>query len=236
MNEPWVIVGLGNPGRKYENTRHNLGFLTVDHLAERHDINVNRIKFKSLVGTGTIRDQKVILVKPQTYMNLSGEAVREVVNFYKIPPERLVVIYDDFDIPVGSLRIRKSGSAGTHNGMRNIVYLLNTDQFPRIRVGMGGSQKDDLISFVIGGFTKEEVPLLEESIDQAIKAIECMLTRGVDMAMNRYNTKKQKKKKAKNAEPVGDAKTEAPAAPKNSQESEEKGNPVAASDSETKDE
>ena len=133
----YVIVGLGNPGKKYENTRHNMGFLAVDVLAEKYDIKVNKIKFKSLVGEGRIAGEKVVLAKPQTYMNLSGEAVREIVDFYKIEPQQLIVIYDDIDIDTGAIRIRKKGSAGTHNGMRNILYQIRTEDFPRIRVGIG---------------------------------------------------------------------------------------------------
>ena len=197
-NEPFIIVGLGNPGPKYENTRHNLGFLTLDHLAEENGISVSRIKFKSLTGAGNIAGHKVVLVKPQTYMNLSGEAVREAVSFYKIPPEHLIVIYDDLDIPTGSIRIRRFGSAGTHNGMRSVVYQLKSDRFPRIRIGTGGSQKkEDLIRFVVGGFTKEEVPVLEDAVTKAVQAAECIIREDVESAMTKYNTKKQKKPRKK---------------------------------------
>ena len=198
-NEPFIIVGLGNPGPKYENTRHNLGFLTLDHLAEENDISVSRIKFKSLTGAGNIAGHKVVLVKPQTYMNLSGEAVREAVSFYKIPPEHLIVIYDDLDIPTGSIRIRRFGSAGTHNGMRSVVQQLGTDRFPRIRVGIGSGRTEELISFVTGGFRREEVPLLRQAVETASRAAECIVIDGVDLAMNRYNTKKKEKKKGEHA-------------------------------------
>ena len=130
----YIIAGLGNPGKKYENTRHNMGFLAVDLLAEKYGIRIDKIKFKALVGEGRIAGQKVLLVKPQTYMNLSGQSIVEVMNFYKVEIENLIVIYDDIDIPTGTIRLRKKGSAGTHNGMRNIVYLLGDDGFPRIRV------------------------------------------------------------------------------------------------------
>ena len=163
-NETFIIAGLGNPGRKYENTRHNLGFITVDKIAEDNDISVKKIKFKSLVGEGVIGSDKVILMKPQTFMNNSGEALREIVNFYKVPPENLIVIYDDFDIPIGSIRVRKFGSAGTHNGMRSVIRLLGFDNFPRIRIGIDSTIKNELIDFVTGGFRKEEVPLL--SVDR----------------------------------------------------------------------
>ena len=194
----YIVVGLGNPGKKYENTRHNLGFIAIDQLAEALGVRVDRLKFKSLIGEGRIGTEKVILVKPQTYMNLSGDAVREIMDFYKLDPERLIVIYDDFDIPEGHLRIRKSGSAGTHNGMRSVVYQLKSDRFPRIRIGTGGSQKkEDLIRFVVGGFTKEEVPVLEDAVTKAVQAAECIIREDVESAMTKYNTKKQKKPRKK---------------------------------------
>lgn len=193
-NETFIIAGLGNPGRKYENTRHNLGFITVDKIAEDNGISVKKIKFKSLVGEGVIGSDKVILMKPQTFMNNSGEALREIVNFYKIPPENLIVIYDDFDIPIGSIRVRKFGSAGTHNGMRSVIRLLGFDNFPRIRIGIDSTIKNDLINFVTGGFRKEEVPLLEEAVTNGAAAAETIVTKGIDLAMNRYNTKKTREK------------------------------------------
>ena len=191
----YVIAGLGTPGKKYENTRHNMGFITVDQLAIKHDIKVDKLKFKALVGEGRIADQKVLLVKPQTYMNLSGESIRQVMHFYKLDPEKLIVIYDDIDIELGALRIRKFGSAGTHNGMKSVVYQLQSDRFPRIRIGIGSQKKGDLVDFVIGGFSKEEVPVLEETVTKAVSAIECILAEDVDIAMNRYNTKKARPKK-----------------------------------------
>ena len=148
----YIIAGLGNPGKKYENTRHNIGFITLDYLAERHDIQINKIKHKALVGEGRISGQKVLLVKPQTYMNLSGESLREVMDYYKVDIEDLIVIYDDIDLPAGTVRIRKKGSAGTHNGMRSIVQHLGQD-FPRIRMGIGNERKGDLADFVLGGFS-----------------------------------------------------------------------------------
>ena len=189
-NEPYIIVGLGNPGRKYENTRHNLGFITVDQIAEKNGIPVKKLKFKALIGEGRIADKRVLLVKPQTYMNLSGESVRELVQFYKIPMEHLIVIYDDFDIAMGTIRVRKFGSAGTHNGMRSVIYQLGSDRFPRIRVGIGSGKKEDMIEFVTGGFQKEEVALLEDAVLRAAACVECILSEGIDIAMNRYNTKR----------------------------------------------
>ena len=196
----YVIAGLGNPGKKYENTRHNMGFITIDQLAEKHNIKVDKIKFKALVGEGIIAGQKVLLVKPQTYMNLSGESLREVMNFYKLEPENLIVIYDDMDVDVGGLRIRKFGSAGSHNGMKSVVYQLKSDRFPRVRLGIGNKKNADAADFVTGGFRKEEVPLLEEAVTNAVSAIECMLDADIDTAMNRYNTKKKPKKKEKEDE------------------------------------
>lgn len=185
----YIIVGLGNPGKEYENTRHNLGFITCDQLSERHGIKVTKSKFKSLVGEGIISGEKVLIVKPQTYMNNSGQAVREVMDFYKEEADHLLVIYDDIDIPLGSIRIRKAGSAGTHNGMKSILYHLQTDQFPRIRIGIGAQRDEriDLVDYVIGGFTKKEVKPLEEACLKACDAIECFLKDNIDITMNRFN-------------------------------------------------
>ncbi len=185
----YVIVGLGNPGKKYENTRHNIGFITLDYLADRHGIKITKIKHKALVGEGNISGQKVLLVKPQTYMNLSGNSVREVMEYYKVDIENLLVIYDDIDIPTGSVRIRKKGSAGTHNGMRSVVYDLQSDKFPRVRIGMGKSGNADLKNFVIGGFSKGEKEIFEKAVVHTADAIECFLEFGIDKAMNEYNTK-----------------------------------------------
>lgn len=189
--EPYIIVGLGNPGRKYENTRHNLGFITVDRIAEDLGIRVNKLKFKALIGEGRLGGRRVLLVKPQTYMNLSGESVREIAGFYKIPMENLVVIYDDFDLPTGSVRVRKFGSAGTHNGMKSIIYQLQSDRFPRIRIGTGKGDGENLIDFVTGGFTKEEVPVMREAVLRAAAACKAIVTDGIDTAMNQYNTRKK---------------------------------------------
>ena len=167
-----------------------------------HNIRVDKIKFKALVGEGRIAGQKVLLVKPQTYMNLRGESIREVMNFYKLEPENLIVIYDDMDVDLGALRIRKFGSAGSHNGMKSVVQQLKSDRFPRIRIGIGSKKNADAADFVTGGFRKEEVPLLEDAVTNAVKAIECMLDEDIDAAMNKYNTKK-KPKKEKDDEQTG---------------------------------
>lgn len=192
----YVIVGLGNPGRKYENTKHNMGFLTIDAFAEKHDIKVNRIKHKALVGEGFISGKKVMLVKPQTYMNLSGQSVREIVSYYDVQPEELMVIYDDVDIPAGAIRIRKKGSAGTHNGMKSIIYDLQFDDFPRLRIGIGTEKKEDMISFVLSGFTGDDKKKVEAAINNSVSALEAWLDKGIDIAMGEYNTKKEKKPKA----------------------------------------
>ena len=195
----YIIAGLGNPGRQYENTKHNVGFWAVDLLADAHDIKIQKLKFKALVGEGSFSGQKVLLVKPQTYMNASGESLREILAFYKEPVEHLIVIYDDIDLEMGDLRIRASGSAGTHNGMRSIVYQLGDDRFPRIRIGTGGARHDgqDLIGYVMGGFPKDRIEAVEKAIETAAKAAETIVTDGIDRAMNRYNVKPKRRKKMK---------------------------------------
>ena len=186
----YVIVGLGNPGKKYENTKHNVGFVTIDRLSEKYNIKVNKIKHKALVGEGMIEGKKVMLVKPQTYMNLSGESLREIVRYYDVEPEHLLVIYDDVDINMGALRIRKKGSAGTHNGMKSIIYQLQFDDFPRMRIGIGKESKGDMVHYVISGFLGEDKIQIEKAIDQAVAAVGTWLSKGIDMAMSEYNTKK----------------------------------------------
>ena len=185
----FVIVGLGNPGKKYEHTRHNVGFLALDILAREHDIKINKIKHKALVGEGFISGQKALLVKPQTFMNLSGNSVSEILEYYKVDPENLIVIYDDIDIPCGSLRVRKKGSGGTHNGMKSILYDIQSDQFPRIRIGIGKETRMDLKDFVLGNFDKEEKKKIEEAILNAAKAAASILDRGIEIAMGEYNAK-----------------------------------------------
>lgn len=197
-----VIAGLGNPGRKYENTKHNMGFLVLEAFAEKNDIRIRKIKHKALVGEGIVAGKKVLLVKPQTYMNLSGESLREVVQYYDIEPEELMVVYDDVDIPMGTIRLRKKGSAGTHNGMRSIIYQLQFDDFPRLRMGIGAEKKGDMVDFVLTGFSKEEAEKIRESIATAVSALECWIDRGIDIAMNEYNPKKEPKKPKKEPEPA----------------------------------
>jgi PTH1 family peptidyl-tRNA hydrolase len=185
----YLIAGLGNPGKEYANTKHNIGFITIDYLAEKHGMRINKIKHKALIGEGFISGKKVKLIKPQTYMNLSGESLREAMEYYKADIEELIVIYDDIDIPMGSLRIRKKGSAGTHNGMRSIIRLLGDDGFPRIRIGIGSERGSiPLANYVTSGFkNKEEVKLMEEAVINAAEAIETFIASGVDEAMTRHN-------------------------------------------------
>ena len=186
----YVIAGLGNPGKKYENTRHNMGFITVDQLAIKHDIKVDKLKFKALVGEGRIADQKVLLVKPQTYMNLSGESIRQVMHFYKLDPEKLIVIYDDIDLDPGNLRIRKKGSAGGHNGIKDIIAHLGTQEFLRIRVGAGAkAEGQDLVNHVLGHFSGEDRELVAWAIENAAGAVRLMVQGDTDAAMNQYNKK-----------------------------------------------
>ena len=198
----YIIAGLGNPGKQYRNTKHNVGFWAVDLLAEAHDIKIQKLKCKALVGEGDFSGQKVLLVKPQTYMNASGEAIRELVAFYKVPLDRLIVIYDDIDLEMGNLRIRAGGSAGTHNGMRSVVYQLGDDRFPRVRIGTGGARHDgeELIGYVMGGFPKDKIEAVEQAIEKAAKAAETIVTEGVDKAMNLYNVKPKRRRKQKLAE------------------------------------
>ena len=185
----YIVAGLGNPGRRYEGTRHNIGFITVDFLAEQHQVRVTKIRHKALTGEGMISGRKVLLVKPQTYMNLSGNSIREIMAYYKAPPENLLVIYDDADLPAGQIRIRKKGGAGTHNGMRSILYDLQTEEFPRIRVGVGQSGRMDLGAYVLSGFRKDEREIMEEAVVRAAEAVACVLEKGMDKAMAAYNRK-----------------------------------------------
>lgn len=185
----WILVCLGNPGDKYENTRHNVGFLTADALGERLNKPIQRLKFKALTNVVEYGGCRVLLMKPTTYMNLSGEAVREACQFYKIPPERVLVVSDDVSLPVGKLRIRKSGSAGGHNGLKNIIQHLGTDVFPRIKVGVGMPDHPDheMVDWVIGKPQGEEAKTLRAALDRAADAALSVIDEGPDRAMNRFN-------------------------------------------------
>ena len=189
----WLIVGLGNPGQKYEHTRHNMGFLTVDLLAEQLNVKLNKVKFKSAYNIVRFAGQKCLVMKPQTYMNLSGQSVREIMNFYKIPEENLIVIYDDFDLPIGSIRVRKSGGPGTHNGLKSVVQELGSRKFPRVRVGIGSSD-GSTIQFVIGKVGKDEQQILNEAAEAAASAAADIIRIGIENAMNIHNTRKSEKK------------------------------------------
>lgn len=186
-----VVVGLGNLGKQYDRTRHNVGFEVVDVLSENHSIPISKAKHKGLLGEGKIAGKKVILLKPQTYMNLSGESVREILEFYKLEPSKLIIVYDDIDVLPGEIKVRSKGSGGTHNGMRSILYHLQTDAFPRVRIGIGKPHGQmDLADFVLSKFKADEIKLMQEVISKAASAIECMIGEGVESAMNRFNAKK----------------------------------------------
>ncbi len=187
----FVIAGLGNPGNRYEKTRHNVGFQVIDRLAAQYGIEINRKKHRALCGTGTVEGYKVLLMKPQTYMNLSGESVREAIDFYKVDPEEeFLVIYDDISLEPGQLRIRKKGSAGGHNGIKNIIQHLGTQVFLRIKVCVGGKPEGyDLADYVLGHFEKETEKRMQETYDRAVQAASGILTEGPDRAMNAFNLK-----------------------------------------------
>lgn len=184
----YVIVGLGNPEKDYGNTRHNMGFNTINKLAEEYKIDVTKNKFKGLYGTGVIEGEKVLLLKPQTFMNLSGESVKEVINFYKLEKDNLIVIYDDIDIDPGIIKIRKTGGPGTHNGMKSVVHELNDQNFKRVRVGIGAPEdKGDLIEYVIGAMSEDDKEKLDKGTTLAKEAIVEIIKNGIDIAMNKFN-------------------------------------------------
>nr|WP_314278980.1 aminoacyl-tRNA hydrolase [uncultured Peptostreptococcus sp.] len=184
----YIIVGLGNPGKKYEYTRHNAGFDVLDIIANEYGIKIDKIKHKALIGEGRIGTEKVVLVKPQTYMNLSGESVQSIFQFYKIGPERLIVIYDDIDLDVGKLRIRKKGSAGSHNGMKSIIKCLGFQDFPRIRVGVSKPGPNvDLADFVLSRVPSDQADNMRQGFEKAVKTVEEIIKTDIDMAMNKYN-------------------------------------------------
>ena len=185
----WLIVGLGNPGDKYEGTRHNVGFMVADELGERGRFPIQRLKYKALTNTAAIGGQGALVMKPTTYMNLSGEAVGEAAKFYKIAPDRVLVISDDVDLPLGKLRIRTGGSAGGHNGLKSIIQHLGSDQFPRLKVGVGEKPHPgyDMADWVLSMFQGEDRKVMDEAVKRAADAVECFLRDGPQKAMNRYN-------------------------------------------------
>lgn len=185
----YLIVGLGNPGRQYETTRHNAGFLCMDLLADRLGVKINKIKFKSVIGDAVISGHRCLLMKPQTFMNLSGEAVEQCCSFYKIPPERVIVIFDDISLPCGGLRIRRKGSDGGHNGIKSIILLLNSDAFPRIKLGIGAKPHPDydLADYVLSHFGKEEAEAMKQAMAKACDALELMVDGRIDDAMSKFS-------------------------------------------------
>ena len=185
----WLLVCLGNYGKKYENTRHNIGFMAAEKLIAERNLRCNRLRFRALTELIDFGGAKVLLMMPQTYMNLSGEAVGEAARFYKIPPEHVVVIYDDVSLPLGRLRVRANGSAGGHNGIKNIIAHLGGDNFPRVKVGIGMPEHPDheMIDWVIGSFSAAEKKIVDEALDRALKAAECIIEKNVGEAQNRYN-------------------------------------------------
>ncbi len=187
----YLIVGLGNPGDRYKMTRHNIGFEVIDYMADKYKVKINKLKFRSLYGECMIGNEKVYLIKPQTFMNLSGESVSEFVSFFKVPTENIIVIHDDISLEPGRMRIRAKGSDGGHNGIKNIIYLLGTDEFNRIKIGVGSPEhkNHDLADFVLGRFAKDEIPLFEEVIIKTSEAAELIVNGRLDKAMNKYNGK-----------------------------------------------
>ena len=185
----WIVVFLGNPGDKYDNTRHNVGFMTADALGEKLNKPIQRLKFKALTNIVEYGGCRVLLMKPTTYMNLSGEAVREACMFYKLPPERVLVVSDDVSLPVGKIRLRRNGTAGGHNGLRSIIGQLHSDQFPRLKIGVGQKPHPDydMADWVLGHFSKEDRKAIDAAIDRALDAMECVFSQGIDKAMSRFN-------------------------------------------------
>lgn len=184
----YIIIGLGNPEKDYSNTRHNMGFQVINKLAKQYEIEVTKSKFKGLYGNGVIEGEKVILLKPQTFMNLSGESVKEILQFYKTDIEQIILIYDDIDIEPGVIKIRKTGGPGTHNGMKSVVHEINTQNFKRVRIGIGMPEdKEDLIEYVIGAIPEEDKEPLEKGIELAKEAVVEIIKNGIDIAMNKFN-------------------------------------------------
>lgn len=184
----YLIVGLGNPEEEYGNTRHNMGFNTINKIAKKYNLEIKKNKFNGLYESSIIENQKVILIKPQTYMNLSGNCVKQFVDFYKIENDKIIIIYDDMDIEPGTIKIRKKGSSGGHNGIKSIIEMLGTEEFSRIRIGIGRPQiKENKIDYVIGNIPDEEIQKLEEGVDKAKEAVIEILKNNIDIAMNKFN-------------------------------------------------
>lgn len=187
-----LVAGLGNPGRDYAGTRHNIGFGVIARISDKYNIQLTGKEHKAICGKGMIGGEKVILAQPQTFMNLSGECVRSLVDYYKLESEDIIIAYDDIDLEVGQLRIRSKGSAGGHNGIKNIISHLGTNEFPRVKVGVGGKPEGgDLVRHVLGRFSREDEKVIGEVLDVAVEAVETILSDGVEAAMNRYNAKRK---------------------------------------------
>ena len=187
-----LIVGLGNPGSEYQSTRHNMGFAAIDYISEKQGIPVKKSKHQALIGEGTLGGERVVLVKPMTYMNLSGDAVSALARWYKVEPADILVIYDDMDLPVGQMRLRPSGSAGGHNGMKSIILRLSSDQFPRLRIGIGRRENNDTIDYVLGKLNREEQEIQFKLLGDVCDAVVMFVKNGLEPAMNRYNRKPSK--------------------------------------------
>ncbi len=183
----YVIVGLGNPEDRYAGTRHNIGFEVINYFAQWKNIEVKRLKHRALIGMDFIQGRKVMLVKPQTYMNLSGESVLDIVQYYDVPMDKLLIIYDDVDLNVGKIRIKPKGSAGSHNGMKSIIYQLQDDNMPRLRIGIGYPEEQDLTHYVLKPFPREEREEIKQAVIRASQATECFILKGIDEAMNQFN-------------------------------------------------
>lgn len=185
----WLLVCLGNYGQRYENTRHNIGFLAAERLIDKNGLRCNRLRFKALTEIIDFGGARVLLMMPQTYMNLSGEAAGEAARFYKVPPEKVLVISDDVSLPLGKVRVRGNGSAGGHNGLKNIIAHLGTDRFPRVKVGVGAppNPEYDMADWVTGGFSASERKVIDDALDRALSAAECVIEKGVTEAQNRFN-------------------------------------------------
>ncbi len=189
----WLVVGLGNPGKKYENNRHNTGFRVMDALCSKHSVRCDRSKFHALTGEAVLGGHRCLLMKPQTFMNASGDAVAEAADFYKIPPERVLVIFDDISLPVGALRIRPKGSAGGQNGVKSIINMMGSEQFPRIKVGVGAKPHPDydLADWVLSNVTEEELPAMNDAVERAVLAVSELIANGVPVATQKYNGKQK---------------------------------------------
>ena len=185
----WLLVGLGNPGTKYESTRHNMGWLALDSLMEKEKFTLNKLRFKAWTGMLDYKGHKILVMKPQTYMNLSGESVGEAARFYKVPADHVLVISDDVDLPLGKLRIRKGGSAGGHNGLKSVIQHLGTDRFPRLRIGVGGKPHPDydMADWVLGRLQGEDKKAMDAAVKRAADGVECIIAQGCDRAMNQFN-------------------------------------------------